>query len=145
MSNFKRLTAIALVLCVFVGVFAACSFSPAGKLIGTWRDSTGTTGYEFKEDNLCVITLANTGISFVDQFTNVDGAYTVEKRDDGNYYVVIKYTLYAKTITSEYMFTVKGDTLTLTDPSDGSSRTLMAYKLEGTDNTVSQTNAATVS
>lgn len=130
MKNFKRFSAVALVLCIIVGVFAACAFTPEAKLKGAWRDSTGTVGYEFKDNNICSITYADVTIPLVNIRYNgtVDGAYTTEKRDDGNYYVTITYTILAKSVSETYMFTVDGGVLTLVSPEDGSSKTLMAYE-----------------
>ncbi|MBQ8028379.1 MAG: hypothetical protein IJ262_03105 [Clostridia bacterium] len=143
MSSFKKIAAIALVLCVLVSAFAACALTPAGKLVGSWRDSTGITGYEFKKDNLCTITYANFSLPIIGTINgNFDGAYSVEKRDDGNNYVTIKYTLYSKTFEECYMFTVDGDTLTLVSVDSGESKTLMAYK--PAESTVAQTQGATV-
>lgn len=143
MSGFKKVAAIALVLCVLVGTFAACALTPAGKLVGSWRDSTGITGYEFKKDNLCTITYANFSLPILGTINgSFDGAYSVDKRDDGNHYVTIKYTLYSKTFEECYMFTVDGDTLTLVNVETGASKTLMAYTPAET--TVAQNNEATV-
>ena len=55
----KKITAIALVLVLVVSLFAACSASPSKQILGAWRDSTGTVGYEFKEGNICSITYAD--------------------------------------------------------------------------------------
>lgn len=129
MSKLKKVTAIALVMCVIVSLFAACAFTPEAKLIGAWRDSTGTVGYEFKEDNLCSITYADVTVPIINIRYNgtIDGAYTTEKKDDGTYYVTITYTIIAKSVTETYIFNVEGDVLTLTSPEDGTSKTLMAY------------------
>lgn len=127
MSKIKKISAIALVLLVIVSVFSACAFSPEAKLIGTWRDSTGNVGYEFKENNLCKITYADFTIPVVNIPINgsIDGAYTVEKKDDGLYYITLTYTVIAKSVTETYSFTVDGDVLTLVTPSDGTSRVLL--------------------
>lgn len=132
MSKIKKISAIALVLCVVVGVFAACSALPKKKLIGAWRDSTGTIGYEFKEDNLCTITYADVTVPILNFRYNgtIDGAYTVDKRDDGNYYVTITYTILSKSVSESYMFKVDGGVLTLTGVESGETKTLMAYNPE---------------
>lgn len=141
MSKIKKISAIALVLCVVVGVFAACSALPKKKLIGAWRDSTGTIGYEFKEDNLCTITYADVTVPILNFRYNgtIDGAYTVDKRDDGNYYVTITYTILSKSVSESYMFKVDGGVLTLTGVESGETKTLMAYNPENP--TVADQNA----
>lgn len=129
MSKFKKISAVFLVLVVIAGVFAACSFSPESKLKGAWRDSTGTVGYEFKDNNICAITYADVTIPVINLRYNgtVDGAYTTEKKDDGTYYVTITYTIIAKSVTETFIFNVDGDTLVLTSPEDGTSKTFIRY------------------
>lgn len=127
MKHLKRLTAIVCVLCLVVTMFAACSASPQKKIIGAWRDSTGTVGYEFKEDNVCSITYADFTIPIVNirYDGTVPGTYTITKRDDGNYYVQIKYTVISSQIVEDYMFSVEGDALTLTEVESGEQKTLI--------------------
>ena len=51
MKNVKRIAVIVLSVLVILSAFTACGGkSPDKLIIGSWRDSTGTTGYEFKED-----------------------------------------------------------------------------------------------
>lgn len=127
MKNMKRFAAIAVVLCLVVSMFAACSASPQKKILGSWRDSTGTVGYEFKEDNVCSITYADFTIPIVNirYDGTVPGTYTISKRDDGNYYVQIKYTVISSQIVEDYMFSVEGDALTLTNVESGEQKTLI--------------------
>ncbi|MGN1195004.1 MAG: hypothetical protein ACI4SB_05935 [Acutalibacteraceae bacterium] len=140
MKNIKRFAAIAVVLCLIVSMFAACSASPQKKIIGVWRDSTGTVGYEFKEDNICNITYADFTIPIVNirYDGTVPGTYTITKRDDGNYYVQIKYTVISSQIVEDYMFTVEGDALTLTNVESNDQKTLI--RQAQSQPTVSDTN-----
>ena len=138
MKHIKKILVIALAALMVLTVFTACSASPEKKLIGSWRDSTGITGYEFKEDGKCVITFAE--ILFING--SVDGVYSVSKRDDGNYYVTITYTLHKKSFTEDYMFVVEDSSLTLTDTSDSSVTVLIAYN-NTPDSTVASTVAST--
>lgn len=128
MKNIKRLTAVLLVVLVIFAAFAACGASPEKKIIGAWRDSTGTTGYEFLEGNVCKITFADVELPIIGRYNGTvdNGIYSIEKKDDG-YYVTITYTLFTKSISSQYMFVVDGNTLTLTDVTDGRSTIYMAY------------------
>lgn len=129
MSKVKKLMAIALVLVMVAGLFAACAASPEKKLLGAWRDSTGTTGFEFKENNICSITYADVTIPIINikYDGTVDGAYTTEKGEDGNYYVTVTYTLLSSSISETYMFVVEGSTLTLTNTKTGKVITLVSY------------------
>lgn len=145
MKHIKKILVITLAALMVLTVFTACSASPEKKLIGSWRDSTGMTGYEFKEEGKCVVTFADVKVPILNVNFNgaVDGVYTVAKRDDGNYYVTITYTIYAKSVTKDYMFTVEESALTLQDTTDNSVTVLMAYTAPA-DSTVAPSDDATV-
>ncbi len=129
MSKVKKLTAVALVLVMVCGLFAACSASPQKKLIGAWRDSTGNFGYEFRDNNTCKVTFVDTTIPFIQIPIKGDfeGSYSVSKGEDKNDYITVTYSIYAKTINQTFMFKVEGETLTLTNKDDGQITTLIAY------------------
>ena len=82
MKSIKKILVIALSALLLLTVFTACSASPEKKLIGSWRDSTGMTGYEFKEDGKCVVTFADVKVPILNVNFNgaVDGVYSVAKR-----------------------------------------------------------------
>ncbi len=140
MKNFKKVAALLIAVVLVLSCFAACDLkiTPEQKILGSWRDSTGTMGYEFKEAGACVITFADVNLPLLGNInTSVNGAYTTNKGEDGNYYITINYTLFTTTMTDQYMFTVDGSTLTLTDLEDGTSTVLIAY----TDPAVSSTES----
>ena len=87
-------------------------------------------GYEFKENNAVTITFMDITVPIVNlpYKGEVEGTYQITKRDDGNYYVTIIYTIFATSITKDYMFTIEGNALTLTDVADGSVKVYMAYE-----------------
>lgn len=145
MKHVKKILAITLAALMVLTLFTACSASPEKKLLGSWRDSTGMTGYEFKEDGKCVVTFADVKVPILNVNFNgaVDGVYSVAKRDDGLYYVTITYTIYAKSVTKDYMFTVEESALTLQDTADNTVTVLMAYTAPA-ESTVAPTEAATV-
>ena len=130
----KSLTKIAVVLLaavMVVSVFAACDIkiTPQQKIMGAWRDSTGTMGYEFLDNNLCKITYADIVVPFLNIPYNgtVDGTYSVSKDEADNYHVTITFTILSKSITKDYIFTVDGNALNLTDVANGTITTLLAY------------------
>lgn len=131
MKNLKKLAVIALALVMIVSVFAACDLkiTPEQKLLGSWRDSTGTMGYEFLENGSCKITYADVTIPVfnINYDGTVDGIYSVTKDEAGNYHVAVTYTILSKSVSKDYTFVVDGNALTLTDVADGSITTLMAY------------------
>lgn len=126
MKNVKRIAAVLLAALVILTTFAACS-SPEKDIIGAWRDSTGMAGYEFFEGGKCKVTLLD--VAMIDG--SIDGTYTVTKKDDGNYYVTVVYTLLYASVNDEFMFTVDGDRLTLSkvnnDGTLGNAVVYMAY------------------
>ena len=131
MKNLKKLAVVLLAVALVVSVFAACDIklTPQQKILGAWRDSTGTMGYEFLDNNLCKITYADVTIPIINIKYNgtVDGTYSVSKDDAGSYHVTIIYTILSKSITKDYIFSVDGNALTLTDVANGTVTTLLAY------------------
>ena len=130
MKNIKRFLSVALVALVMLTCLAACGTSPEKAILGSWRDSTNSYGYEFKEGNVCVITYMDTvvpiiGMKLKDSF---DGIYTVEEAEDGTCYVTITYTIYSKSVTKKFMFKIDGSALTLTDMTDQTQTVLIAYE-----------------
>ena len=64
MNMIKRAAVIILSVLVILSAFTACGGkSPDELIIGSWRDSTGTTGYEFNED-VCLIAEIVAGVVF---------------------------------------------------------------------------------
>ncbi len=126
-KKFKAIVSIisvALVLCI---LGACTSLMPQSKqLIGKWADSTGTCGYEFKDDGKVTLTFADFTIPVVnlDYTGTIDGVYTTSKDDSGNHHVVITYTLFTSSISSEYIYKVDKSSLTLTSV-DGSNTTIL--------------------
>lgn len=130
MKNFKRVAVVILSVLVILTAFAACgSKSPEKLIIGSWRDSTGTTGYEFREDGSCVITYADVVVPIINvKYTGETiGTYSITELEDGTYNVKITYTIIKQTISKDYKFTVENSSLTLTDLTDGKVTVYMAY------------------
>ena len=131
MKSLKKLAVVVLALVMVVSVFAACDLkiTPQQKILGSWRDSTGTMGYEFLENNACKITYADVVIPIINLPYNgtVDGTYSVTKDEAGSYHVSVTFNILSKTLTKDYIFTVEGNALNLTDTADGTVTTLIAY------------------
>ena len=139
MKNLKKLAVVLLAVVMVVTVFAGCDIkiTPQQKILGAWRDSTGTMGYEFLENNACKITYADVTIPIINISYNgtVDGTYTISKDDAGNYHVTVIYTILSKSITKDYIFNVEGNALQLTDANDGTITVLYTYTDPATQTT----------
>ena len=130
MKNVKRFAVVLLSVLVILTAFTACGGkSPDKLIIGAWRDSTGTTGYEFKEDGSCIITYADVVVPIINikYAGETVGTYTITELEDGTFNVKIIYTLLNKSITKEYKFNVENNALYLTDITDGTQTVYMAY------------------
>lgn len=145
MKIVKKALIAALALTLVIGVLGACSsLLPQSKqLIGSWRDSTGMCGYEFKDDNTVVITYADWTIPIINiKYTGaVDGTYTTLKDDNDVNHVTITYTLFTKSITQEYTYSVDKSALTLT-AADSGDVTVLIKQEPAAPTTAGQTTAA---
>ncbi len=145
MSKIKRAAVVVLCVLTVLTVFTACGGpSPEEQILGSWRDSTGTTGYEFREDGSCEIVYADVFVPFFN--TKVTGkavgTYTITELEDGSNNVKLIYTIFSKTITKEYKFTVENNGLYLTDISDGSLTVYMASTVADPSSAPADTTAA---
>ena len=138
----RRMSAMFLALVMVVSVFTACDIkiTPQQKILGAWRDSTATMGYEFLENNACKITYADVTLPFINLNYDgtVDGTYSITKDEAGNYHVTIIFTILSKSITKDYIFSVDGNALQLSDTSDGTVTVLYAYTDPATLTTTAQ-------
>ena len=129
MKNLERILAVALTAILVMTLFTACVKTPEKEILGSWRDSTQTMGYEFKENNVVTITFLDITVPIVNlpYKGTVEGTYQITKRDDGNHYVTITYTVFATSVTKDYIFKIDGNALSLTDVADGKTVVYMAY------------------
>lgn len=131
MKNLKKIAVVLLAVLMVASVFTACDLklTQEQKILGAWRDSTGTIGYEFLENNACKVTYADVTIPIINITYDgtVDGTYTVSKNDSDALCLTVTYTILSKSITKNYTYTLEGNALTLTDTADGSVTTLLAY------------------
>ena len=128
MKNIKKIAALAIVLALVVTMFAACSAKPEKAILGSWRDTTGTLGYDFYEDGRVVLNYANFTIPIVN-FTydgDLNGTYTIVKAEDGTYHLNLNYKIVVD-INEEFTFTIDNDILTLTNVKTNNTYTLTRY------------------
>ncbi|MGN1418951.1 MAG: DUF5640 domain-containing protein [Acutalibacteraceae bacterium] len=91
------------------------SVSGTSSLLGKWSDSSGMSGYEFKENGVVEVTYVNLTVPVLNMPINgsFKGNYTI----DGNN-LTITVSIYSKTITQKYTYSINGNTLTLTNLED---------------------------
>lgn len=131
MKNLKKIAVVILAVLMVASVFVSCDvkLTQEQKILGAWRDSTGTIGYEFLEAGACKITYADVTIPIINikYDGTVDGTYTVSKDENDVLHLNVTYTILSKSVTKNYTYTIDGNALTLTDTADGSVTVLMAY------------------
>lgn len=131
MKNLKKIAVVLLAVLMVASVFTACDIkiTQEQKILGAWRDSTGTIGYEFLEGGACKVTYADVMIPIINYKYNgtVDGAYSLSKDDAGVLHLDVTFTILSKSITKSYTYTVDKNTLSLTDTADGSTTVFLAY------------------
>lgn len=140
----KKITAIALVLTVVVCCFAGCAFTPDKKIIGSWKDSTGVLGLEFKEGGIVKLSGNASAISSALSALSVDseGTYTVTKDENKQYHVTITFKFITE-ITREYIISeVTSDVLTLKSVDGDGVLTLVKAEASATTTTAAESTTA---
>ena len=124
MKHLKKITAIVLVLVLALSLLAGCA-NVEKDIIGSWRESTGSLGYDFAEDGTVKIHYLDFTIPVIgtNLSSDLEGTYAITKDDDGQYHLSLTYTLLAS-INEEYIITVKKDILTMTHATTGNTYTL---------------------
>ncbi len=92
------------------------TYATAEDLRGKWRDSTNTNGYNFKEGGIVELTLVNFTVPVINM--PINGTYNGTYQVDGDR-LTIRYSVFGKSITDVYRFSVEGGTLTLTNEENG--------------------------
>ena len=141
MKHLKKVTAIVLVLVLALSLLAGCA-NVEKDIIGSWRESTGSLGYDFAEDGTVKIHYLDFTIPVIgtNLSSDLEGTYAITKDDDGQYHLSMTYTLLAS-INEEYIVTVKKDILTMTHATTGNTYTLT----RAAENNVPATTTAAVS
>ncbi|MBQ4348705.1 MAG: hypothetical protein IKB94_03990 [Clostridia bacterium] len=142
MKNLKKIAVVLLAVLMVAAVFTACDVkvTQEQKILGSWRDSTGTIGYEFLEGGACKITYADVTIPIINikYDGTVDGTYSLSKDENDVLHLNVTYTILSKSVTKNYTYTIDGNALNLTDTADGSVTTLLAYTAPGETTTAAQ-------
>ncbi len=141
----KKITALVLVLAVVVCCFSACAFTPDKKIIGSWQDSSGVFGIEFKEDGICKISGNASAISSALSALSVDteGSYTVVKDEaTKNYILTINFTILISVSLQFTITEVSSDVLVLTSVDNGKVVSLVSSESAATSSSNTSAPAA---
>ena len=94
---------------------------PVGSsLIGKWTDAADMSGYNFKSDGTVDVTYVNFTVPVVN--TKIDGTYSGTYSVSGGK-LTVSLSLYEKTFSDTFEFSVSGDTLTLKNTESGKTST----------------------
>lgn len=80
------------------------------ELMGKWSDSTGMSGYEFKEGGIVVITYVNFTVPVVN--IPINGSFTGSYNVKGNK-LTVSYSVYGNSMVDTFEFSVNGNSLSL--------------------------------
>ena len=85
-------------------------------LIGTWKDSTGSSGYKFNDGGVVEITYVDFVVPVINMPINgkFKGTYSVNGNE-----ITLRYSALGRYVSSTYTYSVSGNTLTMTDKDSG--------------------------
>lgn len=94
----------------------ACA-GPEKKILGKWMDSSNMSGYDFQEEGIVELTYANFTVPVVNiPFTGtVKGTYSLDEDNT----LTITYSIYSKSITKTYTYSIEDSALTLVEKESG--------------------------
>lgn len=94
----------------------ACA-GPEKKILGKWMDSSNMSGYDFQEEGIVELTYANFTVPVVNiPFTGtVKGTYSLGEDNT----LTITYSIYSKSITKTYTYSIEDSALTLVEKESG--------------------------
>lgn len=96
------------------------STGTGSELVGKWSDGADMSGYNFKSDGTVDVTYVNFTVPVVN--TKIDGTYPGTYSVSGGK-LTVSLSIYGRTISDTFEFSVAGDTLTLKNVDDGKTST----------------------
>ena len=107
--------ALLLAAILMLTALTACA-GPEKKLLGKWMDSSNMSGYEFQEEGIVELTYANFVPVVNIPFTgSVKGTYSIGEDNT----LTINYSIYSKSITKSYTYSIEDSSLTMVDKESG--------------------------
>ncbi len=116
MKKVWKLLALLLAAILMLTALTACA-GPEKKLLGKWMDSSNMSGYEFQEEGIVELTYAHFTVPVVNiPFTgSVKGTYSIGEDNT----LTINYSIYSKSITKSYTYSIEDSTLTMVEKESG--------------------------
>ena len=116
MKKVWKLLALLLAAILMLTALTACA-GPEKKLLGKWMDSSNMSGYEFQEEGIVELNYANFTVPVVNiPFTgSVKGTYSIGEDNT----LTINYSIYSKSITKSYTYSIEDSTLTMVEKESG--------------------------
>lgn len=116
MKTIWKLVAMLMAAILMLTALTACA-GPEKKILGKWMDSSNMSGYDFQEEGIMELTYANFTVPVVNiPFTGtVKGTYSLGEDNT----LTITYSIYSKSITKTYTYSIEDSALTLVEKESG--------------------------
>ncbi len=116
MKTIWKPIAILMAAILMLTALTACA-GPEKKILGKWMDSSNMCGYDFQEEGIVELTYANFTVPVVNiPFTGtVKGTYSLGEDNT----LTITYSIYSKSITKTYTYSIEDSALTLVEKESG--------------------------
>ena len=116
MKTIWKPIAILMAAILMLTALTACA-GPEKKILGKWMDSSNMSGYDFQEEGIVELTYANFTVPVVNiPFTGtVKGTYSLGEDNT----LTITYSIYNKSITKTYTYSIEDSALTLVEKESG--------------------------
>lgn len=140
-KTIKILSLIISITIIFT-LFAGCAITPEQKLVGSWRDTTGSIGYDFHDDGTATIHYADFTIPVINYKYdgNLSATYSTSKTDDGVRHINLHYSIIGSiSVDEDFTYKIEGSVLTITNV-----KTNQTYSLVKADQNASLSTDASV-
>ena len=116
MKTIWKPVAMLMAAILMLTALTACA-GPEKKILGKWMDSSFMCGYDFQEEGIVELTYANFTVPVVNiPFTGtVKGTYSIGEDNT----LTITYSIYSKSITKTYTYSIEDSALTLVEKESG--------------------------
>lgn len=129
MKTIWKPVAMLMAAILMLTALTACA-GPEKKILGKWMDSSNMSGYDFQEEGIVELTYANFTVPVVNiPFTGtVKGTYSLGEDNT----LTITYSIYSKSITKTYTYSIEDSALTLVEKESG-DRSVYIWQADSTN------------